>query len=314
MDKRKRILLVHYSQTGQLSRIARTLAAPLEEDTDLELVELELEPERAFPFPWGVFQFMDAFPECVWRDPPPLREARIEALSQEPFDLVILCYQVWFLSPSLPVTAFVQSSAGRRLLADTPVVTVIGCRNMWTQAHAAMEEMLAEAGARLTDNVVLTDPGGFETFYTTPRWLLTGRQGRAGIPESEIQGSVRFGHALRAALKADRERQGGPLLAGLGAVRVDPALALSEGIGIRSFRLWGRLIRLAGPMGSRRRRPLLALYMVFLVVMILTIVPVVAILKRLARPLLKPRLNRLRARFEAPSGSGQERLAEYGHD
>ena len=225
---------------------------------------------------------------------------------------------MWFLAPSLPVTAFLGTAQARRLLADTPVVTVVACRNMWMMAHRHMQGLLARVGARHIDNVVLTDRAGtFTTLLTTPLWLLTGRKRpiawlpAAGVAETDIARSVRFGRALRDALHADRERDGAPLLAGLQAVEAHPRLLASERAGTRSFWLWGRLIRLAGPPGAGARKPLLVLYALFLLAIILTLVPLSLALQALLRPALGRWLAAQKTAFEAPSGSGTERLSAY---
>ena len=109
------------------------------------------------------------------------------------FDLIILAYQVWFSAPSLSVTAFLKSSAAQQLLRGKPVITVIGCRNIWGQAQETVKQLLSEVGARLLDNVVLTDQvSALASFVTTPRWLLTGKKDEfwkfpaAGISQSDI--------------------------------------------------------------------------------------------------------------------------------
>src|SRR5204863_9194288 len=128
-----------------------------------------------YPFPWPLLRFFDAMPEAVLLDPPPLEPLAVRP--DEHFDLVVLAYQVWFLSPSGPVTAFLKSESGKRLLRGRPVVTVIACRNMWLIAQETVKRLIHEAGGRLVDNVVFTDQGGtLATFITTPRWLLTGRR------------------------------------------------------------------------------------------------------------------------------------------
>ena len=88
----------------------------------------------------------------------------------EDFDLIIVFYQVWFLAPSLPVTAFLQHPLAGVLFNNKPVITVIACRNMWLKAQEKMKMMLTHLGARLIDNVVLFDRGNvFATLITTPR-------------------------------------------------------------------------------------------------------------------------------------------------
>lgn len=313
---RKRILVVHYSQTGQLDAVIHSMVAPLEA-AGHEIHFENVRPVRPYPFPWPFFRFLDVFPESVHLDPPELAPFELEP--GQSFDLVILGYQVWFLSPSLPITGFLKSPAGQAVLADAPVVTVAVCRNMWVMAQEKVKGLLDEAGARLIDHVAVVDPGpSLATFITTPRWMLTGKRGRtdgwlppAGVGEEQIRDSARFGHALVEGLEQDAERGSGPLLHGLRAVEVDPALVASERAGDRSFRIWGRLVRAAGRQGQYRRRPVLTLYVIFLVTLILVVVPPSLLLRRLLQPLARKRLAARRQAFEQPSGSGDERMSEF---
>ncbi len=303
----KRVLLVHYSQSGQLSRVARRLVEPLARAGDVEVVEEVLRPAPAYPFPWSFFGFLDAMPESVLLDPPAL--APLAVRPDQHFDLVILAYQVWFLAPAGPMTAFLKSEAGRRLVSGRPVVTVIACRNMWLVAQEAVKDLIAAAGGRLKDNVVFTDQGGtIATLVTTPRWVLTGKKNAflglppAGVAEDEIAGADRFGRALLAALRAGRERDEGAMLRGLGAARVDPTLIFSERAARRAFGAWSRIIRLGGRRGAPARLPFLALFCVYLVAMVIVIVPPSLLVQRLLRPLLARRLESQKAYFELPSG------------
>ena len=310
-----RILVLHYSQTGQLTRAVKSLLSPLANRPDVEIVWQNLEPVEPFPFPWGFFRFFDTFPECVHLDPPPIRPVAFGPTAR--FDLVVLSYQVWFLSPSLPVTAFLKSEAAR-VLRDTPVITFIACRNMWLSAQEKMKGLLRDLGARLVDNVVLVDQGPpWATFITTPRWVLTGKKNGfwgifppAGVSAAEIAAAARFGRALADALPLLQSAQG-PLLSGLGAVKVIPGYITGEKIAHRSFRLWGKLLRAIGKPGNPLRRLVLVVYIVFLVAMILTVMPLSIIMRALLRPLLRKRLEAEVARLEAPSGSSTERLAQY---
>jgi hypothetical protein len=188
-------------------------------------------------------------------------------------------------------------------------VTVIACRNMWLLAQESVKRLIQEAGGRLLDNVAFTDQGGtLATFVTTPRWLLTGRRNSfwglpaAGVAEEEIANAARFGLALLDALRAGRECKDAPMLAGLGAARVDPKLIFSERAARRAFSAWSRLIRLGGAPGSIARVPMLALFSVCLVAMILTVVPTSLLVQRITRPLFAARLRSLQAYYELPSG------------
>ena len=316
----KNILIVQYSQTGQLAEVTRQFCAPLEQAEGITVHHLTLQAAEEYPFPWPLLRFLDTFPETVHQDPPALRPWQLPDGVE--FDLVILAYQVWFLSPSQPITAFLQSPEAQALLHGKPVITLIACRNMWLMAQEQVKALLAQAGARLLDNVALVDEGNsLLTFITTPRWMLTGNKGRAdgwlpvaGLRPETISRARRFGHALIPALQQDLEKGAGPLLHGLQAARVDMRLIPSERIGRRSFVIWGKLLRACGKPGTPLRRAVLLLYLVFLLSLIITVVPLSMLIRSLLRPLLKNKLQQQQAYFELPSGSGSERLAEFDHD
>lgn len=302
----RQVLVVHYSQTGQLGRLVQSVCAPLLARDDVHLDFLAVQPATPYPFPWPFLTFFSIFPETVLMRPEPLQPLQVDANKR--YDLVILAYQVWFLSPSRPITSFLASPEAARLLRGTAVVTLIGCRNMWLMAQEKLKARLDALGARLLDNIVLTDAcGSAASFLATPLWMFTGRQQpfawlpKAGISEAEIADAQRFGVAI-----GERLAQGGPIeqpmLRGLGAVRIDEKLIASERVGTRSFKAWGTLLAALGPQHSLRRRAGLIVYIVFLLSLILTVVPVTALLKKLLSPLTRARIQREKAYFAAPSG------------
>jgi len=312
----KRVLVVTYSQTGQLNAAVKSTIQPLLEADDIELHVEYISPKKAYPFPWSFFQFFDVFPESVYMEPTEMNPVALDG--SESFDLVIVAYQVWFLSPAQPIVGFLKSDVGRALLKNRPVVTLIACRNMWLNAHRKMGVLLGEIGAKHCDNIVLTDAGSnLATFITTPRWLLTGRREAfwglpaAGVAQEDIDNCQRFGRALSVALGQDLEKRGESLLHGLQAATVDTGLIASEMAGHRSFLVWGRLLRAVGRPGQLRRRPVLLLYVLFLITLIITVVPITLVLKKLLQPLLAGKLAQQKEQFERPSGSGRSRMEEF---
>jgi hypothetical protein len=312
----KKVLFIQYSQSGQLTDIVNSVSAPLASSDSVEIDTLTLNPEKPFPFPWPVLSFFNIFPECIYLDPPALKPLNIDTTQK--YDLIIIAYQVWFLSPSLPITAFLKSSEGKNLLRDTPVVTLIGCRNMWVMAQQAMKKLLSEAKAHHIDNVVLTDQGStLASFITTPRWVLTGKKDsfwglpEAGIADKDIRAASRFGYALRDALAKDEEKNNTPLLTGLGAANVDVSLVQSEKAGYRSFRVWGKLLRAIGKPGNPLRKLILIFYIIFLIALIVTVVPVTMILQKLMRPIFKKKFQALKEHYELPSGSATDRIQDF---
>ena len=312
------MLVLSYSQTGQLTTLVESLLAPLRADPRIEIRVEALVPRPSFPFPWSLWRFLDAFPESAHLQPAPL--APLTLTGEEVFDLVILPYQVWFLAPSQPVTAFLKHPLAARLLRGKPVVTVIACRNMWLVAQEKTKALLAGLGAHLIDNVVLTDRAPtMATLLTTPLWMLTGKRRvipglpPAGIDAADIARAARFGRALLDALCDNREQSHLPLLHGLQAAEANPRLWFSEHAATRSFFMWGKLLRAAGKPGSWPRKPLLALYLVFLVTLVFTVIPISLAIQSLIRPFLRRHLAALKQQFELPSGAGDERLSQYDH-
>ena len=312
----KKVLIVQYSQSGQLTDVVSSVIGPIDAADNIEVQTLTLVPKTRYPFPWPLISFFNIFPECIYLDPPQLQPIEID--KNQKFDLVILAYQVWFLAPSLPITAFLKSDDGKRLLSDTPVITLIGCRNMWVMAQQAVEKLLKEAKASLIDNIVLTDQGStLASFITTPRWVLTGKRNAflglpaAGIAEEQIKNAKRFGAAILEALTKNEEKNKKPILTGLGAANVDISLVQSEKAGYRSFRIWGKLLRSIGKPTNPLRKLILLLYIVFLVSLILTVVPLTMTLQKLMRPVFKKKYQLLKEHYELPSGSATNRIKDF---
>lgn len=304
----KKILIIQYSQTGQLSGVLRSLIGPLEADPGVQVTVETLRPRQAFPFPWPVFRFFDTFPETVYGDVPELEPLSLD--TDGGYDLVILGYTAWFLSPSLPIQAFLKSPDAARLLKGKPVVTVVACRDMWLQAQEIVKQRLAEAGARHVGHAALVDEAGsVGSFLATPLWMLTGRPGpwlgglipKAGVAPDKVAAARRFGERIAGALS-----QGAPLddglLKGLAAVTVNTALIGSERAIRRGFRVWGGLLRALGPQGDWKRKVALVFYVAWLVLAIVVLVPLGYLLRKALGPLTRKRTQALKTYYAAPSG------------
>lgn len=308
----KRVLVVYYSQTGQLGDIVRATLGPLQADPGIEVTTLEIKPVTPYPFPWPTGFFFNTFPETVYEEVDPIQPLAMPANTD--FDLVILPYQVWFLSPSKPMTAFLQSPEARTLIAGKPVITLIGCRNMWLSAQERMKDQIAALGGHLIDNVVLTDSAHSAfTFISTPAWMLTGKKGpflggmvpEAGVSQEDIAGCARFGRAIAAKLPTRMVGDTTPMLSDLGAVSVFEGLMSSEKVARKSFLIWGRLLRACGKPGGVLRGLVLGVYVLFLFTLICTVVPLLAIIKSLIKPLAAKRIAAQRAYYAQPSGEGR---------
>ncbi|MCF6224883.1 MAG: dialkylresorcinol condensing enzyme [Xanthomonadales bacterium] len=308
MLNKKRILIVHYSQSGQLTEVVHGFSQPLVDHPDFEVTFEAIKPIQEFPFPWPFLRFFDTFPECVYLDPPAIQESKLTG--DENFDLIIVAYQVWFLSPSLPITAFLQSAVASQLLKGKPVITLIACRNMWLMAQEEMKIMLLNLDAKLIGNVALVDAAGNAgSFLATPLWVLSGNKGprlggiipKAGVAPEVIAASSRFGERIIDRMSSDKCLDSSVLI-NLGAVDVNEKLISSEKAAKRSFRIWGMLLRSLGPRGSLLRKPVLFLYILFLVSFIVIVIPLSMLFKLLISPLTRNKIAKQKEYYGGPSG------------
>ncbi len=302
----KNVLVLYYSQSGQLKRVLDNIVLPLEQCLDVQCDYREIKPVNPYPYPWAFYTFFNVFPESVYLDGCEVEPIKVK----EEYDLIILGYTSWFLSPSIPVTGFLKSEQAKHLFKDKPVVTVIACRDMWLIAQEKMKSLLDDLGARLLDNVVLTDQGkSLYTFVTTPRWMLTGKKNgfwffpKAGVAEQDISASSRFGKRLSSALSKDEEQCDAPMLRNLGAVNVNGKLIASERIAHRSFLIWSALIKKAGGPNSRGRNVVITIYAIFLLTLVLTVVPLNMLIRKILLPFRKKAIDEKVAYYEQPSGS-----------
>ncbi|WP_020590217.1 hypothetical protein [Desulfobacter curvatus] len=283
----KKILIIHYSQTGQLTDIVKSVTAPFKKDETVSITYERIRPKPAFPFPWSATQFCDVFPESVEGIPCEIEPVRFNP--DDDYDLVILAYQVWFLAPSLPITAFLDSPEAR-VMNGRPVLTIIGCRNMWLLAHETVKQKIIKSGGRLFGNIVLGDrTNNLLGVLTIAVWMLSGKKKiffgllpDAGISDQDIQDASKFGTILKNALK---KNDPGPIQETLnrhGAVSVVPQYILFEKRIQRIFKIWSKFILKKGKRGNPARKFRVRLFLGYLFAAIAVIAPVSTVLSMLA--------------------------------
>ncbi|MEO7529987.1 MAG: hypothetical protein ABIS69_01205 [Sediminibacterium sp.] len=203
----KKILAIYYSQSGQLGEIIDNITEPL--ITAGNIVEkVRIKPVNDYPFPWTGERFYDVMPDCVLGIPVPLAPF---TLQQEKYDLIIMGYQSWFLSPGIPSNSLLQHPSFKAVLTNTPVVTVTGARNMWLNAFIGIKKLLRENGANHVGNIALVDKHlNPLSYFTIFHWLLGGKKTRLlgifplpGVSDAAITHAKVFGETIQSFLTTD---------------------------------------------------------------------------------------------------------------
>ena len=286
----KKILVAYYTQTGQLLEIVKSVTAPLAADNEIELVFEELKPRPPFPFPWTSDEFFQAMPESVKGIPCELEPLHVKG--DENFDMIIVAWQPWYLSPSIPIHALFQHETVKMLLKGKPVITLIGSRNMWVMAQERIKQYIREAGGRLVGNIMLYDKApNLLSVVSVIRWMIYGKKERymkiippAGVSQDDIRDAVRYGSIILESVQHGSFDKLQDRLVSAGAVDVKTGLVMIEKRGIILFRLWANYILKKGPYGSASRLRRVRLFKYYLLMVIYLVSPFATLLYQIIKP------------------------------
>ncbi|WP_291098604.1 MULTISPECIES: dialkylrecorsinol condensing enzyme DarA [unclassified Flavobacterium] len=297
----KNVLVVYYSQSGQLESIARNIAKPLLDSDEINVTFHEIQLEKPFPFPWNNDAFFDAFPESFLQIPTALKPISPEILNTK-FDLILLNYQVWYLSPSIPINSFLKSPEAKILLNNTPVITISGSRNMWIMAQEKIKKLLKQNNAQLKGNIALVDrAGNLISVFTIFDWMFSGIKRKylgifpmPGVSDKDIKESSIFGKVILSGLNDNNLENLQSKLVELDAVRVKPFLITVDRTGNKIFKMWSNFIVKKGEL----RKTWLKVFKVYLLVAIWVISPIVFVFYLIFYPLMLNKIKKEKSYYK----------------
>lgn len=285
----KNILVIYYTQTGQLEDIVKNIARPFEDKKDeYKVTYYNIRLKKDFPFPWPGDVFFNTFPESYLQIPSEILTPPEEVLNKK-FDLILFGYQVWYLTPSIPVISFLKSGFAENILNNTPVVTISATRNMWMLSQEKLKVYLKKMNAKLVGNIALVDRhDNYTSVLTILRWMTTGKKEKsgmlpaAGVSDEEINGAGKYGKIIEKHFGNNDWTDLQPELVKNGAVEIRAFLVRVEKVGNKIFTVWSNLI-----MKKKEKRPLLIkFFKVYLMAAIWIISPIVLVFHILLAPLL----------------------------
>ena len=281
----KNVLVIYYTQSGQLLDISKNITQELEDSKEVNLSFYEIKLKNKFPFPWDKKSFYNAFPETFLQVSSSLEDLDNPVLNKS-YDLIILSYQVWYLSPSIPINSFLNTEIAKSLFKNKPVITVIGCRNMWVMAQEKVKKLLLKNKANLVGNIALVDRHiNHISVLTILHWMTTGLKTRLlgvfpkpGVSDKDINESSKFGSPIIKSLFNDDYKNLQNQLLEKRAVKIKPFLIVMDKRANILFGKWANLINSKGVANSDKRQPFIKLFSIYLSVAIWLIAPIVFLL------------------------------------
>ncbi len=281
----KKVLVIYFSQSGQLLDISKNITQDLENSKEVEVSYYEIKLKKEYPFPWDKKTFYNTFPETFLQVPTDLEDLNNPVL-QVKYDLIILSYQVWYLTPSIPINSFLNTSEAYSLLKNTPVITVIGCRNMWIMAQEKMKKLLVKNKATLVGNIALVDRHiNHISVITILHWMMTGKKTKylgifpkPGVSDKDIKESRKFGNVILYSLKNNTFENLQDKLVEKDAVKIKSFLIVMDKRANILFGKWANFINSKGEANSDKRQPFIKLFSIYLSIAIWMIAPIVFLL------------------------------------
>jgi len=301
MSKSYKIAVFYYTQTQQLFNILKSLLTPLEAK-GYKVIYKQIEPVVPFEFPWTSDGFYQAFPET--RQEVIFENKEIDFSDVKDADMVVLGYQPWFLSPSIPVSSFLQQQTTQSYLNGKMVLTVVGSRNMWISAHDSVEWYFIKANCNWIGNIVLEDRhNNLVSVLTIFRWLIDGQKEasrylpEAGVSQKDIDSLTELAPDISYALENMNFRTLQTKIADGGFVAFHENLYLIERTGHKIFGFWSEWILKKGPYLSEERKFRLTLFKYYLLTVIFVISPFGTLFFNLTNPLRRASMQSVRNKY-----------------
>ncbi len=293
----KKVLVIYYSQSGQLGDILDSLTSPLSK-AGHTVESVRVQPVVPYTFPWTGKSFFAVMPDCVKAVPTELQPIQ---LKESKYDLVILGYQAWFLSPSIPSNSILHHPAVKHVLKDTPVVTITGARNMWISAMERIKKILNSTGAKLVGSMALVDKHpNFISFITIFHWMFKGKKDRylnifpkPGVADADILNCSTYGTTIEKHLSTGNWEGLQDELITQKAIEVKYNLMFIESKASKIFNVWASII-----VKKKNKTAWLVAFKYYLIIALFIAAPIILTVDAIFfKPFLSGRIKRQKLKY-----------------
>ncbi len=303
--EKKNILVLYYTQSNQLEEILKKITLPISENISCNVTYYRYQMEDEFPFPWDGYSFFKCFKDSFLMNPQPIKKIPQEIFNQD-YDLVILGYQVWYLSPSIPFNSLLKTKEISEFLHNKDIITISGTRNMWIMAHEKIKKTLKQLNGNIIGNIALTDRHiNHISVITIVHWMFSGVKKKylkifplPGVAQKEINESSKFGEVILDYLfgKTPKHQLQNKLLEKR-AIEIRPFLILMDKTANKMFAKWANLIAKY----PDKEKLLLKLFNYYLFFAIWFLSPIVYVLYLLFYPLKRKKYQKEKLYYSSVS-------------
>ncbi|MCD7931068.1 MAG: hypothetical protein LUH15_06725 [Tannerellaceae bacterium] len=199
----RNVLVIYYSQTGQLEEIVQNLTQSFQKDYSLTYVKVACDQ---FKFPLTFRSFFEVFPESMLQIPCKF----LADIPPKEYDIIVLGFQPWFVNLSIPINSLLADAGFQALVKGKQVILVQDSRNTWRNSLHQAKTRIEEAGGTVCSSFTFRDVNkNLASLFSLFGWLFKGnkqyfkRLPVAGINPTHInQAKVLGAEAIRS-LDAD---------------------------------------------------------------------------------------------------------------
>lgn len=216
------VLALYTSLTHQTERIVLTVAEALERGGH-HVTREKLEPVVPMPLPVPPEMLGRLLKQALTGAWPVVPLQPLRASVDTPYELILLGYQPWYMTPSVPMHSFLKGPQAQ-LLRGRAVIGLLSCRALYARASGLFEQWVSEAGGSVLEQRVWTDQDKRPTnFASLGHMLKHGQDPQSGpltrllkpfgVGETGLARAQSYGESLSTRLKLGT-------LDGSGGVRV----------------------------------------------------------------------------------------------
>jgi flavodoxin len=150
-----KVLALYYSLTGQTGVVMQAVIDALRAGGH-DVVEERLDVDPPFSFPADPEWLTDLLRKALTSQWPvlPLKPLSVDLTA--PYDVILLGYQPWYLTPSVPIHSFLKSPEAS-VVSGKAVIGIVSCRAMFGRAGELFKAWVEERGGRLIEQRAFVD-------------------------------------------------------------------------------------------------------------------------------------------------------------